>query len=190
MCKEPKIFYCIGDLNIDFFKCDVHKLTSAILDIIYTYNVFPLITKPITVTETTATRIDHILTNNINIAPEYAQRILCTDIPDHYAIFHMSGNIEYDAINTPTTRLMHDLRQCNINRFVIEMQIVEWASATNKSDTQAAYSEFHGILCEKYNKCFPYRKPNKPYHNNKPWLTNALKESIKTQKKQFVCCWG
>ena len=55
------------------------------------------------------------------------------------------------------------------------MQIVEWASATNKSDTQAAYSEFHGILCEKYNKCLPYRKPNKPYHNNKPWLTNALK---------------
>ena len=61
------------------------------------------------------------------------------------------------------------------------MQIVEWAPVTNKSDTQAAYSEFHKILCEKYNKCFPYRKLNKPYYNNKPWLTNALKESIKTK---------
>ena len=66
------------------------------------------------------------------------------------------------------------------------MQIVEWAHVTNKSDTQAAYSEFHKILCEKYNKCFPYRKPNKPYYNNKPWLTNALKESIKTKNKLFV----
>ena len=48
------------------------------------------------------------------------------------------------------------------------------------------YSEFHKILCEKYNKCFPYRKLNKPYYNNKPWLTNALKESIKTKNKFFV----
>ena len=42
VCKEHKICYCIGDPNIDFlFKCDVHKPTSAILDTIYTYNVFP-----------------------------------------------------------------------------------------------------------------------------------------------------
>ena len=34
------------------------------------------------------------------------------------------------------------------------MQIMEWAPVTNKSDTQAAYSEFHKILCEKYNKFF------------------------------------
>ena len=32
VCKEHKIFYCIGDLNVDFFKYDVHKHTSAILD--------------------------------------------------------------------------------------------------------------------------------------------------------------
>ena len=186
VCKEHKIFYCIGDLNIDFFKCDVHKPTSEILDTIYTYSVFPLITKPTRVTETTATLIDHILTNNINIASEHAQGILCTDISDHYAIFHIAGNIRYDAMITPTTRLIRDMRQCNINKFVNEMQIAEWAPVTNKSDTQAAYSEFHKILCEKYNKCFPYRKQNKPYYNNKPWLTNALKESIKTKNKLFV----
>ena len=33
---------------------------------------------------------------------------------------------------------------------------------------------------------FPYRKLNEPYYNNKPWLTNALKESIKTKNKLFV----
>ena len=94
--KEHKIFYCIGDLNIDFFKYDVHKPTSAILDTIYAYNVFPLITKPTRVTETTATLIDHILTNNIDIASDHLQGILCTDISDHYAIFHVAGNIKYD----------------------------------------------------------------------------------------------
>ena len=125
-----------------------------------------MITKPTSVTETTATLIDHILANTINIVSEHAQGITCTDISDQYAIFHIAGNIKYDAINTPATRLLRDMRQCNINKFVIEMQIVECASVTNKSDTQASYSEFHRILCEKYNKCFPYRKLNKPYYNN------------------------
>ena len=63
---------------------------------------------------------------------------------------------------------------------------MEWDSVTNKTDSQAAYSEFHRILCEKYNKCFPYRKLSKPYYNNKHWPTNALKESIKTKNKLFV----
>ena len=27
VCKKHTIFYCIGDLNIFFFKCDVHKTT-------------------------------------------------------------------------------------------------------------------------------------------------------------------
>ena len=69
--KEHQIFYCIGDLKIDFFSYDVHKPTSAILDTIYAYNAFPLITKPTRVTETTATLMDHILTNNIDIASDH-----------------------------------------------------------------------------------------------------------------------
>ena len=66
------------------------------------------------------------------------------------------------------------------------MQLVEWDSVTNKTNTQAAYSEFHRILCVKHNKCFPYRNLSKPYYNNKPWHTDALKESIKTKNKPFV----
>ena len=78
------------------------------------------------------------------------------------------------------------MRQGNINKFINEMQIVVWDSVTNNPDTQAAYTEFHRIVSEKYNKYFPYRKLSKPYYNNKPWLTNALKESIKTKNKLFV----
>ena len=156
------------------------------LDTIYACNVFPLITKPTRVTKTTATLIDHILTNNIDITSDHLQGILCTDISDHYVIFHIAGNIKCDETNSPDVRFIRDIRQCNVNKFINEMQLVEWDSVTNKTETQAAYSEFHRILCEKYNKCFPYRKLSKPYHNNKPWLTNALKESIKTKNKLSV----
>ena len=101
------------------------------LDTIYACNVFPLITKPTRVTETSATLIDHILTNNIDIASDHLQGILCTDISDHYAIFHISGNIKYDETNSPDVRLIRDIRQCNINKFINEMQLVEWDSVTD-----------------------------------------------------------
>ena len=75
------------------------------LDTIYACNVFPLITKPTWVTETTATLIDHILTNNIDTVSDHLQGLLCTDISDHYAIFLIAGNINYDETNSPDVRL-------------------------------------------------------------------------------------
>ena len=48
--KENKLFYLLGDLNIDLFKHDVHRPNSKFLDTIYSYNVYPLVTKPTRVT--------------------------------------------------------------------------------------------------------------------------------------------
>ena len=78
--KENKLFYMLGDLNIDFLKCDEHRLTSSFIDTLYSNNVFPLITKPTRVTQSTATLIDHILTNNFDVMGNHKQGILCTDI--------------------------------------------------------------------------------------------------------------
>ena len=49
--KENKLIYVMGDLNIDLLKSDVHKATSSLLDVLYSYNVFPVITKPTRVTD-------------------------------------------------------------------------------------------------------------------------------------------
>ena len=49
--KETKLFYVLGDLNIDLLKYEEHRLTSSFLDMLYSNNVFPLITKPTRVTQ-------------------------------------------------------------------------------------------------------------------------------------------
>ena len=59
--RENKICYLLGDLSIDFLKCDGHKLTSDYLATIYSHNLLPLIVKPTRVTTHSATLIDHIL---------------------------------------------------------------------------------------------------------------------------------
>ena len=98
--QEKSFFYLVGDLNIDFLKFESHKSTSTVLHISNSPSVLPLITKPTRVTKNTATLIDHILTNDLDITLEHEQGILCTDISDHYATVHIAGNKSHDNLKS------------------------------------------------------------------------------------------
>ena len=108
--RENKLIYLLGDINIYFLKTDEHSPTSSFVDTLYSYNVFPLITKPTRVTKTSATLIDHILTNNLDSESRHKQGILCTDISDHYAVFHVSKNNKNPNDNTVVPKLKRDMR--------------------------------------------------------------------------------
>ena len=112
---------------------------------------------------------------------------MCTDTSDHYAIFHIAGNISHGNIkDSSKTRLIRDKRWRNVEKFTTETQQLNWNCVTDISSAQPPYSEFHQVIYQKYNKCFPYRKMNNPYHNNKPWHTNAMKKSIKMKKELYI----
>ena len=179
--KEKKLIYLLGDLNLDFLKIEEHGPTSSFIDILYSYNVFPLITKPTRVTPSSATLIDHILTNNLDVESRHKQGILCTDISDHYAIFHIAQNATVHMENTVMTQLKRDMKPQNVQRFVTEMDGINWSCVTATNDPQMAFTEFHNIVSQKYNKCFPLRKYTKKYHNTKAWVTPILRECIRVK---------
>ena len=149
-------------------------------------NVFPLITKPTRVTSTTATLIDHILTNNLGNDMMHIQGILYTLISDHYAVFHVAGNAKTDHAQTEIPVLIRNIGQRNIAKFISEMNMVDWQFVLNESDTAMAYSKFHEVISLRYNVCLPYRKISSKYYKNKHWLSTALKESIKIENKLYV----
>ena len=183
--NERKLCYILGDLNIDFLKHDEHRSTSTFLDVLYTYNVFPVISKPTRVTKNTATLIDHILTNNFDVSTNHTQGIICSDISDHYAIFHISEH-QNASESEPNYVVNRDMRHQNIVRFSEEIEGINWDNVVDKQNAQEAYSAFHEIITEKYNLCFPTRKCKKRYYNKKPWLTSALKQSIKAKIKWYI----
>ena len=186
--KENTLFYMLEDLNIELLKCDEHRLTSSFIDILYSNNVYPLITQPTRVTQNSATLIDHILTNNFDIIGNHKKGILCTDISDHYAVAHVAGNTKNHVKDTTVLGVKRDLCQRNVQKFIHEMQQIDWKVVMNLKETQGAYSEFNAVVTKLYNKSFPYKKTNnyKPYFDRKPWLTSALKESIKIKNRLYV----
>ena len=66
------------------------------------------------------------------------------------------------------------------------MQQVDWQIVIEIRDPQNAYNQFHNIISKTYDKCFPYKKYTSGYINEKPWITTAIKESIKTKNKLYV----
>ena len=66
------------------------------------------------------------------------------------------------------------------------MNMIDWQFVLNETDTQSAYTTFHEVISTKYNACLPFCKIYKKYYKNKPWLSTALKESIKIKNKLYV----
>ena len=97
--KEHEICHFLGDLNVDLLKDEGPQSTAAFLDPLYSYNLFPLITKTTRVTRESAPLIDHVLMNNFDINSKHVEGILCTNISDHYAIFHIAGNAGITSVD-------------------------------------------------------------------------------------------
>ena len=78
-----------------------------------------------------------------------------------------------------------DMCHKNLLKFVNERKELNWQCVLDENDPQSAYNKFHEIVSSKYNK-FPYSKFTKRYHMSKPWLSAALKQSIKEKNELFI----
>ena len=52
--KENKIFYVMGDFNLDLLHHEQHPLTGEFVDLMFSHLLYPLITKPTRLTSNTA----------------------------------------------------------------------------------------------------------------------------------------
>ena len=179
--RERKICYFLGDLNVDLLKYESHQSTAAFLDSLYSYNVFPLTTKPTGVTRESATLIDHVLTNNFDINSKHVQGILCTSISDHYAIFHIAGNAGITSTDDISV-LKRNFTQNNMTRFSNKMENVDWEFIKNIDDTQTAYSMFHNLLGILYKKALAYRSTSRIHQSKKTsYMLTGIKAIILTK---------
>ena len=78
------------------------------------------------------------------------------------------------------------LSEKNIVQFRKKLELVNWTNILSQSKCQNAFTMFHQEYCKLYEECFPLVKVKLGYKNRKPWLTSALKMSIKHKNKLYV----
>ena len=74
----------------------------------------------------------------------------------------------------------------NYNTFKDLISEVDWSEIMNQTDCQNAFSKFHERIKCIFDKSFPVKKIKIRYKNRLPWLTEAIKISIKTKNKLYV----
>ena len=182
--NEKKLCYLIGDYNIDILNYDSHSATADFVDMLYSHAFLPLINRPTRITLNSATILDNIFTNNIGELECGQNGILVTDISDHFPIFHIGKNIQ---ISEPCETYVTSRNYSHVNKLSFQQALTEidWYEMYLLSDTQTAFSLFYSRFTKLFDKHFPRKKTKLQYNTRKPWLTSALKQSIRTKNKLY-----
>jgi len=181
--KERAITYCIGDYNINLFNVDTHKTSANFLDCMYSYGFFPVINKPTRITTTSATLIDNIFCNGLNDTKMF-NGLLLTDISDHLPLFCIINHKL--SVEGPSIIYKRQITDVNINKFISKVSDANWCNVFESDNCQNAYTEFYTQFKKHYDDSFPLKKLCINYRNRKSWLTEGLKNSIKTKNKLYV----
>ena len=181
--KENKLCYLLGDYNVILLNHGSHFDTGAFIDLLSTYSFVPLITRPTSVTATTATLIDNILTNNVENKNHSDQGILVTDVTDHYPVFRIHRIPKDKETEVYSIKRIYSMeyKQAFLE-FIAEKN---WSEIYSVTSTETAFNAFQDKLMKLLNKCFPQISEKKKYYFRKPLLSETLRTSIKHKNKLY-----
>jgi len=182
---ENKPAYIMGDFNIDLLKVDSDKAHHDYLDLIYSYSLIPTIYKPTRITETTATIIDNILTNDVNIVKAF---ILITNLSDHLPNI-LSTSKELNGLQSEKQKVTYKRKHTNenVSKFKQKLSEVNWQERLNNINADDDYKKFVNIFNDIYDECVPLRKcsGNRKKEPKLPWITKGLLKSINNKNKLY-----
>ena len=183
--NENKLCYLLGDYNINLLNVDTHTSTADFSDVMFSNGFIPLITRPTRVTQSTATLIDNIFTNQlVEVCNASLQGILLTDISDHYPVFYVNNMLKKEIVTATISRWNFCIK--NKNKFSQAMSTVDWGDVFSASDTQTAFTVFYRKLVKIHAFCFPLETISKQYNTRKPWLSPILRDAIKKKNKLYI----
>jgi hypothetical protein len=173
--------YITGDFNFDILKFNTNDYISEYANSFFMHGFLQIITKPTRCTSTTATLLDHVLTNDIQST--YKSCILISKLSDHFPIVTFCNSEKPQRPQYIETRFINDR---NVQRFKNDLSNVDWNSLYDCHDTQLAYNIFSENFFTLYNIHFPLKKVklNRNIHKIEKWFTGGL--LISRRKKIYL----
>ena len=181
---ENKEVILMGDTNIDLMKYKSHKIISDYLDALMSNNLYPIITKPTRVSQTTSTLIDHIFAKKSDL--QYLGGTLINDISDHYINF-VSIFPQKKCVQKVKTVTYRSLCEQNVNKMNDDLLAHNWNNVLNISDPCLAYNEFINTYNHYLDKNIPVKcvKFNRYKHRKESWMSKGLLKSIRIKDKLY-----
>lgn len=162
-----------GDFNMDVLK--ENKVSKTFIEVLNTYGVRATINVPTrtvtTVSGTSATAIDNILTNvNDKL---YKTSVVVTALADHDAqMIELFPTRTTSTVESPTyNKVYRTMGLKNIETFYQKLTVQSWQIVYNQNNVNSKYEVFADIINCLFNVSFPLRKIKT---NGKVGLTDKL----------------
>ena len=187
--SERRDVYIMGDFNIDLLNYNTHCKTTDFLDLMFSFNMYPLISKPTRITSYKASLIDNIFTNTIHKS-KYSG-LIYSDLSDHFPIYCLCKDKENCFVPTHNKnykkRLVDDR---GIFMFKEKLGTTDWHTIYDNNDVNVCYDYFIDKFRTLYDECFPVctstsRKFSHKVQFKKPWITNGILRSIKRKHRMY-----
>ena len=180
--SEKKLCTLMGDFNIDLLQYNTNHKTNSFLDDMFSFGFAPVILKPTRITDTTATLLDHIYTNNISELKDSA--IIITDVADHLATAVFFKR-QYKSSESKTIK-SRDFSENSIIKFKNYLLQADFSDVYKCQCPEESYTTFLNIYQTGFEDSFPYREIKiKQKKQTEPWYTDELKSSWKIKNKLY-----
>ena len=191
LTSAKRTFYILGDINININENDSSTPTKKYINTINSNGAHSIITKPTRVTASSATLIDHIITNDI--AHTVVPSVLLSDLSDHYPV-----SCTIKQFKTFNKSLNNNVRYYRERKnFCPETFCNEMKSSLSqlKSDSlplhgenfNATFDSFVETVSRIINKHAPIKRLSRKQKTlaKKPWITNGILTSIRKKNALF-----
>ena len=170
-------------MNIDLLKYATHGKTEDYLDNIFSHGLIPLITKLTTrITDHSATLIDYIYTNKINI--KASSGIVISDVSHHFGIFTCI-NSKLKSQTSQKIKLMRCFNEINQNKFKNILSQIDFEPILQLDTLIIAYTSFMELYISAFDSAFPMKsvRITRKYTKRSPWISSGLLKSSITKMK-------
>ena len=179
--RENVPCYVMGDFNLNLLK-HYENNVSDFINLMYSYLFIPLIIKPTRVTQTSASIIDHIWTNDLQ--NYQTSGIIFASISDHFPVFASFKLHESKLQHSETVIKKRIYNSDSINLFKSDLQNYAWEADITGQNVNHDFTIYMEKFLLLYNKHFPVKELKiKERHKGKPYITTAIKNSIKQRNK-------
>ena len=183
--NSNKNLHIAGDFNLNLLDHDSNKKVHDFFNIIYRNSMIPTINKPTRVTRTTATAIDHILTNCF-IDRIFKTAIFKSDISDHFPICFIIPSMKTKTKNETSFLYKRNFNTDAKHAFQNELYETNWKDIETFTDPNETYKAFLEKFLILYDKYFPKQKIKvKTKDLQSPWVTKGIQKSSKKKQRLY-----
>jgi len=142
----------LGDFNLDVLQFGSNNKCNDYVDLLFSFGLLQIVTRPTRCNDNSATLIDHIVTNIK--APVYDINILTSRISDHFpVIFTLPFNKKIPSSNKTITKRFFTNE--NVLKFKTALNNINWNVVRDAEDAQVSYNSFSDIFFNFYELYFP-----------------------------------